>query len=214
MNLRLGMLAGLVAAVALAAGCGSMSAAGTSGGGWRLGQHHGAKREQLPAGHERAGQHKGMTLYTLSAERGGRFICTASSMIPGGSASCCRCGPADGGQGQHADRRGAAGHHHRPDTGVTQVTWHGRRSTRSPATRRPGTHPATASRTSASGRRPRWGRRPRARPAAAADTATEPRAARRAGRAAPRCRCRALRGRGGERDRGAGGYAVAGLLGW
>ena len=85
--------------------------------------------------------------------------------------------PADGGQGQHADRRGPAGHLTRPDNGVTQVTWPAARSTRSPATRRPVTHPATASRTSASGRRPRWDHRPRARPAAVADTATEPRVA-------------------------------------
>ena len=31
---------------------------------------------------------QGMTLYTLSAETGGRFICTKSAMVPGGSGSC------------------------------------------------------------------------------------------------------------------------------
>jgi len=90
MNLRMGMLAGLVAAVALAAGCGSMSASGTSGGGGGGGSAnttvHSANNSKL--GTSVLVNHTGMTLYTLSAEQGGRFICTTSSMIPGGSASC------------------------------------------------------------------------------------------------------------------------------
>ena len=71
--------------------------------------------------------HKGMTLYTLSAERGGRFICTTSSMIPGGSASCLSLWhPLTVAKGSTPTGAAQLGTITRPDTGVTQVTWHGR----------------------------------------------------------------------------------------
>jgi predicted lipoprotein with Yx(FWY)xxD motif len=126
MNLRMGMVAGLVAAVALAAGCGSMSATGTSGGGGS------ANTTVQSANNSKLGtsvlvNHKGMTLYTLSAEQGGRFICTTSSMIPGGSASCLSLWhPLTVAKGNMPTGAAQLGTISRPDTGVTQVTWHGR----------------------------------------------------------------------------------------
>ena len=88
MNMRMGTLAGLVVAVALAAGCGSSSAAGTNGGGGGSANTTVQSANSSKLGTSVLVNDKGMTLYTLSAERGGRFICTSSSMIPGGSASC------------------------------------------------------------------------------------------------------------------------------
>src|SRR5579884_1210346 len=71
MNMRMGTLAGLVTAVALAAGCGSSSATGTNGGGGSATTTvHSAHSAQL--GTSVLVNHKGMTLYTLSAEQGGR----------------------------------------------------------------------------------------------------------------------------------------------
>ncbi len=129
MNLRMGTLAGLVAAVALAAGCGSMSASGTSGGGGGGGS---ANTTVQSANNSKLGtsvlvDHKGMTLYTLSAERGGRFICTMSSKIPGGSTSCLSLWhPLTVARGSMPTGAAQLGTITRPDTGVTQVTWHGR----------------------------------------------------------------------------------------
>ena len=128
MNLRMGMLAGLVAAVALAAGCGSMSAAGTSDGGGG----GSANTTVQSANNSKLGtsvlvNHKGMTLYTLSAERGGSFICTASSMIPGGSASCLSLWhPLTVAKGSMPTGAAQLSTITRPDNGATQVTWHGR----------------------------------------------------------------------------------------
>jgi len=126
MNVRMGTLAGLVAAVALAAGCGSMSASGTSGGGGS------ANTTVQSANNSKLGtsvlvNHTGMTLYTLSAEQGGRFICTTSSMIPGGSASCLTLWhPLTVAKGSKPTGAAQLGTITRPDTGATQVTWHGR----------------------------------------------------------------------------------------
>ncbi len=125
MNMRIGTLAGLVAAVALAAGCGSMSASGTSGGGGS------ANTTVQSANSSKLGtnvlvNHTGMTLYTLSAERGGRFICTTSSMIPGGSASCLSLWhPLTVAKGSMPTGAAQLATITRPDTGATQVTWHG-----------------------------------------------------------------------------------------
>src|ERR1051325_7130997 len=88
MNMRIGALAGLVAAVALAAGCGSSSAAGTNGGGGGSANTTVQSANNSKLGTSVLVNSKGMTLYTLSAEKGGRFICTMSSKVPGGSASC------------------------------------------------------------------------------------------------------------------------------
>ncbi len=127
MNMRMGTLAGLVAAVALAAGCGSMSAAGTSGGGGGGSANttvQSANNSQL--GTSVLVNDKGMTLYTLSAERGGHFICTRSSMIPGSSASCLSLWhPLTVAKGSMPTGAAQLGTTTRPDNGVTQVTWHG-----------------------------------------------------------------------------------------
>jgi len=127
MNLRMGMLAGLVAAVALAAVCGSMSASGTSGGGGGGSANttvHSANNSKL--GTSVLVNHTGMTLYTLSAEQGGRFICTTSSMIPGGSASCLSLWtPLTVAKGSMPTGAAQLGTITRPDNGTTQVTWHG-----------------------------------------------------------------------------------------
>jgi predicted lipoprotein with Yx(FWY)xxD motif len=126
MNMRMGTLVVLVAAVALAAGCGSSSASGTNGGGGS------ANTTVQSVNSSRLGtsvlvNHKGMTLYTLSAERGGRFICTASSMIPGGSASCLSLWhPLTVANGSMPTGASQLGIITRPDNGATQVTWHGR----------------------------------------------------------------------------------------
>ena len=125
MKMRITTLAGLVAAVALAAGCGSMSAAGTSGGGGS------ANTTVQSANNSKLGtsvlvNHKGMTLYTLSAERSGRFICTMSSTIPGGSASCLSVWhPLTVAKGSMPTGAAQLATITRPDTGATQVTWHG-----------------------------------------------------------------------------------------
>jgi predicted lipoprotein with Yx(FWY)xxD motif len=128
MIMRTGTLAGLVATVALAAGCGSMSASGTSGAGGGGGSAnttvHSANNSKL--GTSVLVDHKGMTLYTLSAERGGRFICTMSSKIPGGSASCLSVWhPLTVAKGSMPTGAAQLATITRPDTGVTQVTWHG-----------------------------------------------------------------------------------------
>ena len=126
MNVRMGAMVGLVAAVALAAGCGSMSAAGSNGGAGA------ANTTVQTANSSKLGtsvlvNHKGMTLYTLSAERGGRFICTTSSMIPGGSASCLSLWhPLTVAKGSTPTGAAQLGTITRPDNGATQVTWHGR----------------------------------------------------------------------------------------
>jgi predicted lipoprotein with Yx(FWY)xxD motif len=127
--MRMGTLAGLVVAVALAAGCGSSSASGTNGGGGGGGSANttvkSANSSQL--GTNVLVNDKGMTLYTLSAEQGGHFICTKSSMISGGSASCLSLWhPLTVAKGSMPTGAAQLGTIARPDTGVTQVTWHGR----------------------------------------------------------------------------------------
>jgi predicted lipoprotein with Yx(FWY)xxD motif len=125
MNMRMGTLIGLVAAVALAAGCGSSSAAGTNGGGGSANTTvHSANSSKL--GTSVLVDHQGMALYTLSAEQGGRFICTTSSKIPGGSASCLSLWhPLTVAKGSTPNGAAQLGTITRPDTGATQVTWHG-----------------------------------------------------------------------------------------
>jgi predicted lipoprotein with Yx(FWY)xxD motif len=121
----MGTLVGLVVAVALGAGCGSSSAAGTNGGGSANTTVQSANNSQL--GTSVLVNDKGMTLYTLSAERGGHFICTKSSMIPGGSASCLSLWhPLTVATGSMPTGAAQLGTITRPDNGVTQVTWHGR----------------------------------------------------------------------------------------
>jgi predicted lipoprotein with Yx(FWY)xxD motif len=131
MNMRIGTLAGLVAAVTLAAGCGSSSATGTNSGGGGGGGGS-ANATVQSANNSKLGtsvlvNHSGMTLYTLSAERGGRFICTMSSTIPGGSAPCLSLWhPLTVAKGSMPTGASQLGTVARPDNGATQVTWHGR----------------------------------------------------------------------------------------
>ena len=126
MKLRMITLAGLVAAVALAAGCGSSSATGTNGGGGSANTTvRSANSSQL--GTSVLVNKTGMTLYTLSAERGGRFICTMSSKIPGGSAPCLSLWiPLTVAKGSTPTGAAQLGTITRPDNGATQVTWHDR----------------------------------------------------------------------------------------
>jgi predicted lipoprotein with Yx(FWY)xxD motif len=126
MKLRMGTLAALVAAVALAAGCGSSSSTtGSNGGGTPTTTVRSTPNSQL--GTNALVNKTGMTLYTLSAERGGRFICTQGSKIPGGNASCLSVWipltVAKGGMPTGASQLGTIT---RPDDGATQVTWQGR----------------------------------------------------------------------------------------
>ena len=126
MKLRMGTLAALVAAEALAAGCGSSSSTtGSNGGGTPTTTVRSTPNSQL--GTNALVNKTGMTLYTLSAERGGRFICTQGSKIPGGNASCLSVWipltVAKGGMPTGASQLGTIT---RPDDGATQVTWQGR----------------------------------------------------------------------------------------
>jgi predicted lipoprotein with Yx(FWY)xxD motif len=127
MNMRIGTLAGLVAAVTLAAGCGSSSATGTNNGGGGSANATVQSANNSKLGTSVLVNHSGMTLYTLSAERGGRFICTMSSTIPGGSAPCLSLWhPLTVAKGSMPTGASQLGTVARPDNGATQVTWHGR----------------------------------------------------------------------------------------
>jgi predicted lipoprotein with Yx(FWY)xxD motif len=127
MKMRISMLAGLVAAVALAAACGSSSATGTNGGGGGSADTTVRSANSSQLGTSVLVNKKGMTLYTLSAERGGRFICTMSSKIPGGSVSCLSVWiPLTVANGSTPTGAAQLGTITRPDNGATQVTWHGR----------------------------------------------------------------------------------------
>jgi len=127
MKMRMGLLAALVAAVTLAAGCGSSSSTGTNGGGGGSANTTVRSTHSSQLGASVLVNDKGMTLYTLSAEQGGRFICTTSSMIPGGSASCLSLWhPLTVAKGSTPTGAAQLGTITRPDTGATQVTWHGR----------------------------------------------------------------------------------------
>lgn len=126
MKTRMGTLAALVAAVALAAGCGSSSGTGANGGGTPPNTTvRSSPNSQL--GTSALVNQTGMTLYTLSAETGGHFICTKSSKIPGGSASCLSVWiPLTVAKGSMPTGAAQLGTITRPDNGATQVTWHGR----------------------------------------------------------------------------------------
>jgi predicted lipoprotein with Yx(FWY)xxD motif len=75
-----------VATVALAAGCGSSSGAGATGGAGSAAVVRSAHSAAL--GTTVLVDSRGMTLYSLSAERNGRFVCTRDSTVPGSSRSC------------------------------------------------------------------------------------------------------------------------------
>ena len=120
---RASLLLGLLALAA--AGCGSMSSSGggstgSASAGTALSTTHSAKLSATVLVNA-----KGMTLYTLSAERGGKFICTKSSMIPGGSASCVSLWKPVLTTGGAPVGVAGLSTIHRPDGLGTQVTYHG-----------------------------------------------------------------------------------------
>ncbi len=125
---RLGWTA--VAAVALAAlvaGCGSSagananSGAGSAGSAPVVGTADNAK-----LGTTVLVNASGMTLYSLSAERNGRFICTRGATVPGGSASCLSVWRPLIAHGQVMGRGVASlGTIVRPDGAGKQVTYKG-----------------------------------------------------------------------------------------
>ena len=175
MRYRFGILAGMAAAVVLAAGCGSSSSSSsTPASGGAATTVHTARSSSLGA--DLLVNAKGMTLYTLSAERGGKFICTKGSTIPGGNVSCLSVWkPLTVASGTRPAARWRWARWRGPTAAAPRSPTTGCRSTPSPTTRRPVTRPATDSRTWAPGRRRRWARRPPPAAAAAGRTATEPR---------------------------------------
>jgi predicted lipoprotein with Yx(FWY)xxD motif len=120
-----GMIAGVVAVLVLAAGCGSSSSGGTgaaAGGGNTTVQseHSSALNANVLVDGSK------MTLYTLSAEHGGHFICTKSSKLPGSSASCLSMWiPLTVPAGTTPSGPVSLGTIHRPDGTGTQVTYKG-----------------------------------------------------------------------------------------
>ncbi|MDX6494351.1 MAG: hypothetical protein QOE17_337 [Gaiellales bacterium] len=84
-----GWTAMAVAAVALASGCGSSSGAKSTGSAAGAGSAALVSSvHNATLGTNVLVDSHGMTLYSLSAERGGRFVCTRSSTVPGSSTSC------------------------------------------------------------------------------------------------------------------------------
>jgi predicted lipoprotein with Yx(FWY)xxD motif len=118
------LIAGLVAALVLAAGCGSSSTGSTAAAGGGNTTVESAHSSALNA--NVLVNDSGMTLYTLSAEHGGRFICTKSSKLPGSSASCLSMWiPLTVPAGSNPTGPVSLGTIHRTDGSGTQVTYHG-----------------------------------------------------------------------------------------
>ena len=111
-----------VASIALAAACGSGSV-GTSthqASGVVAKAHNAALASTVLVNHQ------GMTLYTLSAERNGHFICTATAKIPGSSQRCLQVWKPLLVKGAvHAAGIGSLGTVMRPGGGGTQLTYKG-----------------------------------------------------------------------------------------
>ena len=81
-------IAGILLVLALAAGCGAMSSAATGGGSTGHGGTVVSTAHSSALGATVLVNSSGRTLYSLSAEQHGKFICTKGSHIPGSSASC------------------------------------------------------------------------------------------------------------------------------
>ena len=125
---HMGTLAGFVAAVALLAGCGSSSgSSGNAGSPSGANSNTTVQVEHSSALNANVLTNKAkMTLYTLSAEKGGKFICTQSSMIPGTSTPCVSVWlPATVAQGTTLSGPVSLGTISRPDGGGTQLTYKG-----------------------------------------------------------------------------------------
>ena len=125
MNLHIGIRAraGLaVASIVLAAACGSGSGGGSAQ------QASGTVRtaQNATLGSTVLVNRRGMTLYTLSAERNGHFICTATAKLPGSSMRCLQVWKPLLVKGAvHAGGIGALGTVMRPDDGAMQLTYKG-----------------------------------------------------------------------------------------
>jgi predicted lipoprotein with Yx(FWY)xxD motif len=84
-----GFTAMAVATVALASACGSSSGTDTTGGAAGAGSAPAvSSADNATLGTTVLVNRRGMTLYSLSAERDGRFVCTRGSTVPGSSQSC------------------------------------------------------------------------------------------------------------------------------
>jgi predicted lipoprotein with Yx(FWY)xxD motif len=118
--------AGVVLVLALAAaGCGAMSSAATGGSAGRGGTvvrtaHSSALGATVLV------NSSGRTLYSLSAEQHGKFICTKGSKVPGSSASCLSLWtPLIEHGGVNGEGVGSLGTVKRPDGLGEQVTYRG-----------------------------------------------------------------------------------------
>jgi predicted lipoprotein with Yx(FWY)xxD motif len=110
---------------ATAAGCGAMSSGG-SGGSTGHGGTVVATAHSSALGSTVLVNGSGRTLYSLSAEQHGRFICTKGSHVPGSSASCLSLWtPLIARGGVDGQGVGSLGTVRRPDGLGRQVTYRG-----------------------------------------------------------------------------------------
>jgi len=127
MRYRISILAGFAAAVVLAAGCGSTSSSSSTGAGAAAAATTVHTAHSSSLGADLLVNAKGMTLYTLSAEQGGKFICTKGSTIPGGNVSCLSVWkPLTVANGTKPTGPVSLGTVARPDGEGMQVTYQGR----------------------------------------------------------------------------------------
>jgi len=119
-----------VATIALAAACGSASGGASGGASAGTSTHQAAgvvaTAQNASLSSRVLVNHQGMTLYTLSAERNGHFICTATAKLPGSSMRCLQVWKPLLVKGAvHASGIGALGTVMRPDDGAMQLTYKG-----------------------------------------------------------------------------------------
>ena len=119
-------IAGILLVLALAAGCGAMSSAATGGGSTGHGGTVVSTAHSSALGATVLVNSSGRTLYSLSAEQHGKFICTKGSHIPGSSASCLSLWtPLIEQGGVSGQGVGSLGTVRRPDGLGQQVTYRG-----------------------------------------------------------------------------------------
>jgi predicted lipoprotein with Yx(FWY)xxD motif len=115
-----------VTTVALVSGCGSTAGSASGGGATGAGSGLVDTAHNSKLGTTVLVDSRGMTLYTLSAERGGHFICTRGSTVPGTSVSCLSVWRPLIARGQVTGNGVAAlGTIVRPDGAGRQVTYKG-----------------------------------------------------------------------------------------
>jgi predicted lipoprotein with Yx(FWY)xxD motif len=119
---RRGWQALIVAVLVVASACGSAATSGTGPAGSVLV----ATARNAALGTTVLVDARGHTLYSLSAERNGRFICTKHSTVPGGTGSCLSLWRPLIAHGAVAARGvGSLGVVNRPDGAGRQVTYRG-----------------------------------------------------------------------------------------